>query len=158
LQFEQDPKTGYGCIPNLDSNASLQLKVDYAATTVAFSGGTATAATISMRTTQHYWAPVGKTLAGAPVEVAPPGAGDYLETRYETQTVSAQSENLVTVTNRGGLIKGILLVSRAAGTVPLSLPHRMWVRCLITSPLTSRCRWKSSTTTFVVRVGISVPT
>jgi hypothetical protein len=69
-----------------------------------------------MRVTQHYWAPVGKTLAGAPVEVAPPGAGDYLETRYETQTVSAQSENLVTVTNRGGLIKGILMVSRAAGT------------------------------------------
>jgi hypothetical protein len=42
LPFEQDPKTGYGCIPNLDSNASLQLKVDYAVTTVAFSGGTAT--------------------------------------------------------------------------------------------------------------------
>src|SRR4051812_14795752 len=51
LPFEQDPKTGYGCIPNLDSNASLQLKVDYAATTVAFSGGTASAATIGMRVT-----------------------------------------------------------------------------------------------------------
>jgi hypothetical protein len=61
-------------------------------TTVAFSGGTASAATIGMRVTQHYWAPVGKTLAGAPVEVAPPGAGDYLETRYETQTVSAVGE------------------------------------------------------------------
>lgn len=116
LPFEQDPKTGYGCIPNLDSNASLQLKVDYAVTTVAFTGGTPTAATIGMRVTQHYWAPVGKTLAGAPVEVAPPGAGDYLETRYETQTVSAGSENLVTVTNRGGLIKDIIMVSRASGT------------------------------------------
>ena len=43
------------------------------------------------------------------------GAGDYCETRYETQTVSASAENLVTLTNRGGLVKGILLISRAAG-------------------------------------------
>jgi hypothetical protein len=38
-----------------------------------------------------------------------------LETRYETQVVSASSENLMSLTNRGGLIKGLILVSRAAG-------------------------------------------
>lgn len=115
LELEQDARTGYGCIPNLDSNAALQLKVDYAPTTVAFTGGTASAATISIRVDQHYWAPVGKTLGGMAVDNKPPGAGDYLETRYETQTVSASSENTVTFTNRGGFIKGALLVSRAAG-------------------------------------------
>ena len=115
LPFEQDPKTGYGCIPNLDSNASLQLKVDYAIYTVAYTGTTPSAATLSMRVSQHYWAPVGKTLNGSPVEVAPPGAGDYVEARYETQTVSASAENLVTVTNRGGLIKDVIMISRAAG-------------------------------------------
>lgn len=115
INFEQDFKTGYGCIPNLDSNASLQLKVDYAVYSVALTGTTTTAASLSMRTEQEYWAPVSGSLAGAAVEQAPPGAGDYLETRYETQTVSASSENLVNLTNRGGLVKGVLLVSRAAG-------------------------------------------
>lgn len=116
IDFEQDFRTGYGCIPNLDSNASLQLKVDYAVHTVAFTGTTTSAASLSMRVSQEYWAPVAGSLAGAAVEQAPPGAGDYVETRYETQTVSASAENLVTLTNRGGLVKGILLVSRAAGT------------------------------------------
>lgn len=115
IEFEQDANTGYGCIPNLDSNASLQLKVDYAIYTTVFTGTTVSAATLSMRVSQEYWAPVGSTLGGQPVDVAPPGAGDYVETRYETQTVSASAENLVTLTNRGGLVKGILLVSRAAG-------------------------------------------
>lgn len=115
IDFEQDARTGYGCIPNLDSNASLQLKVDYAISTVAFSGTTTSAASLSMRVSQEYWAPVGSQLGGAPVDVAPPGAGDYLETRYETQTLSASAENLVTLTNRGGLVKGVLVVSRAAG-------------------------------------------
>lgn len=115
IDFELDSKTGYGCIPNLDSNASLQLKVDYAISTVAFSGTTTSAASLSMRVSQEYWAPVGSSLGGATVDVAPPGAGDYMETRYETQTVSASAENLVTLTNRGGLVRGILLVSRAAG-------------------------------------------
>lgn len=115
IEFEQDARTGYGCIPNLDSNASLQLKVDYAVTTVAFTGGTASAATIAMRVSQEYWAPVSASIGGVPAEIAPPGAGDYVETRFETQTVSASAENLVTLTNRGGMIKGVIAVSKAAG-------------------------------------------
>lgn len=116
LEFEQDARTGYGCIPNLDSNASLQLKVDYAIYSVAFTGGTASAASISMRVSQHYYAPVGKTVGGSPTNNMPIGAGDYVETRFETQTVTASAENLVTVTNRGGLVKGNLIISRASGT------------------------------------------
>lgn len=113
VDFEVDPRTGYGCIPNLDSNASLQLKVDYNPVTVMSSG--ASAATMSMRVEQEYWAPVGSSQAGVSVDTAPPGAGDYREVRYETQTVSASAENLVSLTNRGGLIQGLILVSRAAG-------------------------------------------
>jgi len=116
LDLEQDYNTGYGCIPNLDANASLQLNVGVNAHSVAFSGGTATAATVSMTVDQHYWAPVGSTLNGVPVSTNPIGMGDYLETRYETQTVSAAAENTVAVTNRGGLIKGMIVVSRNAGT------------------------------------------
>lgn len=115
IDFEQDVNTGYGCIPNLDSNASLQLKVDVAQYTNAFTGTTVSAASVSMRVSQYYWAPVPATIGGQPVEMAPPGAGDYVETRYETQVVSPSSENLITVTNRGGFIKGVILVSRAAG-------------------------------------------
>jgi hypothetical protein len=115
LDLEQDTNTGYGSIPNLDSNASLQLKIDVAPHTVAFSGGTASAATVSVRVSQNYWAPVGATVGGVAAMENPVGFGDYVETRYETQTVNASSENIVNVTNRGGLIKGCIIVSRAAG-------------------------------------------
>lgn len=116
LDLEQDYNSGYGCIPNLDSNASLQLNIGVNASSVAFTGGTPSAATVSVTAVQHYWAPVGNQLGGVPVSTSPTGSGDYLETRYESQTVSAQAENTVAVTNRGGLIKGIIAVSRAAGT------------------------------------------
>ncbi len=115
LDLEQDYNTGYGCVPNLDSNASLQLKIDVAPHTVAFGGGTASAATVSVRIAQHYWAPIGATVGGVPAMENPVGFGDYLETRLETQTINASSENTIRLANRGGLIKGCLLVSRAAG-------------------------------------------
>lgn len=115
IDFEQDYNSGYGCIPNLDSNASLQLKIDVAQSTVAFSGTTTSAATVSVRVAQYYWAPVGATVGGVAAMTQPVGFGDYLETRYETQTVTPSSENTVQITNRGGLIKGILAISRAAG-------------------------------------------
>lgn len=115
IDFEQDYNTGYGCIPNLDSNASLQLKIDVAPYTVAATGTTPSAQTISVRVTQYYWAPVGSTVGGVAAMTQPIGFGDYVETRYETQTLSASTENTVSVTNRGGLIKGTILVSRAAG-------------------------------------------
>jgi hypothetical protein len=116
IDLEQDYNNGYGCIPNLDSNASLQLKIDYALFTNAFTGTTPSAATISVRVCQYYWAPVGATVGGVPSATSPTGFGDYVETRYETQTVNASSENTVNVSNKGGLIKGLLVVSRNAGT------------------------------------------
>lgn len=115
LPIEQDVNTGYGCIPNLDSNASLQLKVDVAVSTVAFTGTTTSGATLSLRTSSWYWAPVGAMVSGVPAQTKPVGAGDFLETRYETNTANASAENLMTLTNRGGLIKNCLIVSRAAG-------------------------------------------
>lgn len=116
LDLEQDPHTGYACVPNLDSNASLQLKIDVAAYTVAFTGTTPSAATVSVRTQTNYWAPVGPTTGGVPNQTTPPGFGDFLETRYENQTATASAENTINVNNRGGMIKGIIAVSRASGT------------------------------------------
>jgi hypothetical protein len=115
LDFEQDYNNGYGCIPNLDSNASLQLKIDVAPYTNAFTGTTPSAATVALRVAQYYWAPVGASVGGVAAMTQPVGFGDYVETRYETQTLSASTENTVQVTNRGGLVKGMIAVSRAAG-------------------------------------------
>ena len=115
IDLEQDYNSGYGCIPNLDSNASLQLKIDYAVYTVAYTGTTPSAATMSVRVAQYYWAPVGATVGGVPAQTQPTGFGDYVETRYETQTVTASAENTINVSNKGGLVKGIIAVSRAAG-------------------------------------------
>lgn len=114
IDLEQDFNTGYGCIPNLDSNASLQLKIDGAAYSVAFTGTTVSIANLTVRVTQHYWAPVGAQVGGVPATTDPVGLGDYLETRIETQPVSAATENIINVNNRGGLIRSIILVSRAA--------------------------------------------
>ncbi len=115
LDLEQDYNTGYGCIPNLDSNASLQLKIDVAPYTNAFTGTTPSAASVSVRVEQHYWAPVGSTVGGVAAMTQPVGFGDYVETRYETGTATPSAENTLQITNRGGLIKGMILVSRAAG-------------------------------------------
>lgn len=115
LDIEQDAETGYGCIPNLDSNASLQLKIDAAVYSVAFSGTTVSAATLAVTVDQHYWAPVGASTGGVPNQTAPDGYGDYVETRYENQPATAAAENTIAVNNRGGLVKGIIAVSRAAG-------------------------------------------
>lgn len=115
LDLEQDAQTGYGCIPNLDSNAALQLRIDVAPYSVAFSGTTVSAASVSVIVDQHYWAPVGASTGGIPNQTVPIGFGDYVETRYENQTVTASAENVINVNNRGGLIKGIIAVSRAAG-------------------------------------------
>jgi hypothetical protein len=115
IDFEQDYNSGYGCIPNLDSNASLQVRIDYAPYTNAFTGTTPTGVALSVRVAQYYWAPVGSTVGGVAAETTPTGFGDYVETRYETQTAAASAENTFNLTNRGGMIKGIIAVSRAAG-------------------------------------------
>lgn len=114
LELEIDPRTGYGCVPNLDANASLQLKIDAAPYSVAFSGTTVSAASLSVTVEQSYWAPV-QGGPGVSLETLPPGFGDFTEWRYETQVANAASENTSALSAKGGLIKGIILVSRAAG-------------------------------------------
>ena len=115
IDLEQDVNTGYGCIPNLDSNASLQLKIDVAPYNVAFAGTSVTAASLAVRVTSWYWAPIGSSVGGVPAQSQPVGFGDYLETRYETFTATAGAENTFNLTNRGGLIKSLIVVSRNAG-------------------------------------------
>jgi len=115
IDLEQDADTGYGCIPNLDSNASLQLKIDAAASTVALTGTTNSASTLAVTVDQWYWAPVGSTTGGIVNQTTPLGFGDYVETRYENQPATASAENTIAVNNRGGLVKGCILISRAAG-------------------------------------------
>lgn len=115
LDFEQDSRTGYGSIPNLDANAALQLKIDVAPITAAFSGTGITVANVSVTVDQWYWAVIGATVGGAPVQTTPPGYGDYSETRYETNAVNAGSENLVALNAKGGYVRSVLCISRAAG-------------------------------------------
>lgn len=116
VDFEQDYRTGYGCIPNLDSNASLQVKIDAGPITRAFSGTNISAASLKVTVDQYYWAPIGSSMGGVPVRTTPPGFGDFLEMRYENQAATPNAENTVQATNRGGLIKGIIAVSRASAT------------------------------------------
>lgn len=115
LDLELDNRTGYGCVPNLDANASLQLKIDVAPITAAFSGTGITLGSVSVTADQWYWAVTGQTIGQVPVQATPVGYGDYLETRYENSAVNASAENLVNVNAKGGYVKGFLVISRAAG-------------------------------------------
>ena len=65
-----------------------------------------------MRVESDYWAPVASSLNGMTVDAQPPGVGDYLETRYETQTVAPGAENIIQFTNRGGLVKNVIMIMR----------------------------------------------
>lgn len=121
LQFEEDERTGWGCIPNLDANASPQLNIDFGAHSLLFSGGTASAATVSVTVTQHYYAVPPAAIGGVAVQTAPSGVGDYLQTRYETSTVTPSAENILALSNRGGYVKGVIVVSRTAGGVRTAL-------------------------------------
>jgi len=115
LDLEIDDATGYGCVPNLDSNAALQLKIDASAYTVAFTGTTVSVSNLSVRVSQYYWAPVGSTVGGRANETAPMGSGAYMETRYENGAAVASSENTLTVNAKGGMTQGVIFVSRSAG-------------------------------------------
>jgi hypothetical protein len=123
LDLEIDSTTGYGCIPNLDSNASLQLKIDVAPYTNLFAGTGVTASTVSVVVDQHYWAPVGSSTGGVPNSTSPVGFGDFIETRYENQSATAGSENTLPLSNKGGLIQGVIAVSRAAGVRTAFTPN-----------------------------------
>lgn len=112
---EQDPRSGYGCIPNLDANASPILRIDYPAITTLFSGGTASAGTLQVKVYQHFYAPTSRSMGGVATAATPPGAGDYEETRWDSYTVNAATENLTALQSRGGFVKAAVLVSRNAG-------------------------------------------
>lgn len=116
LDLEMDWATAYGCVPNLDANAALQLKVDYAVYSVALTGTTVSAASLTLTVEQDYWAVPSATIQGKAVSTMPPGAGDYREIRYETKTVNAAAQNVVETQARGGMVQGALLVSRAGTT------------------------------------------
>jgi hypothetical protein len=121
LVLEQDYASGYGCVPNLDANSTLQLKCDVNPITLGFAG-TLTAANVAVTVDSDYWAAVGNTVGGIGCETTPLGVGDFLETRYETQTVTAGSENIINLNNKGGMVRGIILVSRAAGVRTAFVP------------------------------------
>lgn len=114
LELEQDSH-GYMAIPNLDSNASPQLRIDAAQWSAAFAGTGATVASLNVKVNQLYYAPVGATTGGVPNQTTPPGYGDYMQTRFENFPVIAGSENVIPLSSKGGLIKGVVLVSRNAG-------------------------------------------
>lgn len=115
LDFEQDANTGYCAIPNLDANANIQVRISAAAYTSAFTGTTPSAVSLTCRIEQHYWLQNPGDVGGVAAESRPRGVGDYLETRIETQTVSAATENIVNVNAKGGIVRGHLIISRAAG-------------------------------------------
>lgn len=115
MDFEIDSETGYGCVPNLDANASLLVQINVAPITAAYTGTTLSAATVSVTIDQHYWAPTASSISGVSAAQGPDGAGDFLLTAVQTKTVSASTENIVNMLNQGGLVRGIIAVSRASG-------------------------------------------
>jgi hypothetical protein len=115
LNLEVDPHTGYGCIPNLDSNASPLLRIDVNPYSAYWGGTTVSASTVSVQVQTDYWGPISQ-VPGVTVQDMPAGAGDFRRILREGKTVSASVENKLQLSNRGGLMQGAILISRASGT------------------------------------------
>jgi hypothetical protein len=115
LDLEVDYNSGYGSVPNTDSNTTLQLRIATSAYTVAATGTTVSAADLTVQVEQEYWAPVASTMGAATVNVTPPAIGDFVDNRYENHTATAAAANQVRIATRGGLSPWYIIVSRAAG-------------------------------------------
>lgn len=90
--FELSPRDGFCSLPNMASNKSYQVIMQFNAVATIFAGGTAPngTATLALTIDQHYWGqPQPANSAGMPQETEPFGNGSVSLFRRQADTVSA---------------------------------------------------------------------
>jgi hypothetical protein len=116
--FEIDPRDAFCSLPNMASNKSYQVIIQWNALATIFLGGTAPngTATLSLTVDQHYWGqPQPQNAEGMPQATEPQGNGSVSLFRRQADTVSAGGR-VIQLYNVGNVIRwsAFILQSSAA--------------------------------------------
>jgi hypothetical protein len=116
--FEIDPRDAFCALPNMASNKSYQVIIQWNAVSTIFAGGTAPTGTITLALTvdQHYWSqPQPSNAEGIPQETEPAGNGSVSLFRRQSDTVSPGAR-VMQLYNVGNVIRwaAFILQSNAA--------------------------------------------
>lgn len=117
--FEIDPRDAFCALPNMASNKSYQVVIQWNAVATIFSQGTAPNGTVTLALTvdQHYWGqPQPQNAEGIPQETEPQGSGSVSLFRRQADTVSAGGR-VMQLYNVGNVIRwsAFMLFSSATG-------------------------------------------
>lgn len=116
--FEIDPRDAFCALPNMASNKSYQVVIQWNALATIFAGGTAPngTATLALTVDQHYWGqPQPQNAEGYPQQTEPNGNGSVSLFRRQADTVSAGGR-VLQLYNVGNVIRwsAFVLQSSAA--------------------------------------------
>lgn len=111
IPFELDSETGWGSIPALASNRNYQLNVNLSPYTVITG---ATAGTVSINATAHYWSePPATSASGIGQETQPQGLGTISQWQLDTHSVNP-GDKYLKLNNVGNFMRNIIFVLRNA--------------------------------------------
>lgn len=116
--FELDPRDAFCALPNMASNKSYQVIIQWNAIPTIFAGGVAPngTSTLSLTVDQHYWSqPQPQNAEGFPQQTEPGGNGSVSLFRRQADTVSAGGR-VIQLYNVGNVIRwsAFMLQSSAA--------------------------------------------
>lgn len=119
--FELDPRDAFCALPNMASNKSYQVIIQWNAVATIFAGGTAPNGTVSLALTvdQHYWGqPQPANAEGMPQETEPAANGSVSLFRRQADTVSAGGR-VMQLYNVGNVIRwGAFYLQSSAANNP----------------------------------------
>jgi len=121
--FEIDPRDAFCALPNMASNKSYQIIIQWNAISTIYAGFVAPTgtATLSLTVDQHYWAqPQPSNSEGVPQETEPQGNGSVSLFRRQSDTVSAGGR-VLQLYNVGNVIRwGAFYLQSSAANNPRS--------------------------------------
>lgn len=119
--FEIDPRDAFCSLPNMASNKSYQVIIQWNAIATIFAGGTAPngAVALSLTVDQHYWSqPQPQNAEGIPQATEPEGNGSVSLFRRQADTVSAGGR-VLQLYNVGNVIRwGAFVLQSSAANNP----------------------------------------
>jgi hypothetical protein len=114
IPFELDPRDAFCALPNMASNKSYQLQIQFAASNTVYGVPPTTPPSVRITATMGYWnMPAAANAAGIAQATEPLGNGSVSMWRIQTAPVTA-GDRLVQLTNVGNVIRTLIFVLRTA--------------------------------------------
>lgn len=114
IPFELDPRDAFCALPNMASNKSYQLQIQFAASNSIYGTPPTAPPVMRITATMGYWnMPAASNAAGIAQATEPLGNGSVSMWRIQTAPVTA-GDRLVQLTNVGNVIRVLIFVLRTA--------------------------------------------